>query len=152
MPKNKLTRIERAMLKFLKEYGDASQEDVAVGTLLFLHGMKYMGGGWEAAIAAIRERITLMDLLRNNGSIGQACIKGGVNGHLPELCLKEEREFQVWEQRSRAKETSAGEAYPVVKRVAQWAWSKTYGEDWNTGRMMQLRVDAWIGWTNEIYG
>ena len=152
MSEEELTPLQEAILRFVKEHGHSTKEDIEAGVLLALHGMEYRGGGWEAAMEAIRERIALMDLLRIQGTLGQGCIEDGVRSHLPELCLTEGRQFRAWERSSQGKGTSAEEAYHVAKRVAQWNWFKQYGEHWNTGPIMQLRVDAWMLWTSELYG
>ena len=63
------------MLGVAMKLGDASDEDLRAGTLLALHGMEYLGGGWDAAMVVVRERIAIMELLKPKGPSGGVASK-----------------------------------------------------------------------------
>ena len=151
MTKRNLKPLEAAMLAFMVQHGDSTEEDIRAGTLLTLHGMEYRGGGWEAAMADVRERIAVMDLLRTNGAIGRSCIEDGVIDHYPELCLTEERHTGLFEERFMGKGTEDDDPYLRVVSAARISWAKRYEEDIYEGQQMQARLDAWMDWSWHLY-
>ena len=150
---HRLTPMQGAILRFIKDYGPCTDEDIDAGVLLDVHGLSYNGGGWEETMEKAAGWISLMELLRINSIIGTGCRETDAEGrpvdHLPETCLAEERESRAWISDAFQELEEGARAIELIKYMARSAWRTRYGSA--AGQVMDLRIDDWIGWTCDLY-
>ena len=145
--------LKEATLAFLIDHGPCTDEDLAAGVLLDVHGLPYLKGGWAEAEETINTWIMLMETLRFYSIIGTGC--GDTESdrsdidHLPETCLFEEMQAREWIFCLSDGPEEAHQACEVIISMAQSAWATRYGTAADT--ITSLRREQWIDWTAYLY-
>ena len=147
-----LTPLQMATLRFIKDFGPSTDEDIEAGVLLQVHGLDYNGGGWEEAMEKAASWISLMESFREHAVIGAGCDEtveaDQPADHLPETCLSEEREAHAWIADVSSGSEGGVRAIHLITKMARLQWFSSYGS--NAAEEMDHRISSWIDWTCDL--